>query len=182
MEYDPTPMDVARLVAEYHQTVYRYAYRLTGSVADAEDLTQQVFMTAQAKLGQLRDSACVRGWLFAILRNRYLKTTRKRFPVPAASICLTMEDIPAEVPSSEAIDREALQQALDQLPPPYRVVLGMFYYEDCSYREIAEKLNLPIGTVMSRLARAKSHLRAVLLRRSVGGGTSRTPVKAMLGG
>ena len=182
MVHDPTTMDIARLVAEYHQTVYRYAYRLTGSVADAEDLTQQVFMTAQAKLGQLRDQASARSWLFAILRNRYLKTTRKRKPLPAASMRLSLDEIPAEIPSSEAIDREALQQALNQLPAPYRVVLGMFYYEDCTYREIAEKLGLPIGTVMSRLARAKSHLRAALLGRGVRGGASRSPVRATLGG
>ncbi len=73
-----------------------------------------------------------------------------------------METIPAEPPNGEAIDQERLQRALDQLPTPYRVVLVMFYFEDCSYRQIAERLDLPIGTVMSRLARAKGHLRAYL--------------------
>ena len=60
-------MNVAQLVQEYHGGVYRYAYRLTGSVADAEDLTQQVFLIAQQKLGQLRSPESARSWLFAIL-------------------------------------------------------------------------------------------------------------------
>ena len=56
-----------------------------------------------------------------------------------------------------------IQQALDELPEKFRLILVMFYFEDCSYREIAEKLDLPMGTVMSRLARAKGYLRSRLL-------------------
>jgi len=155
-------MEIAQLVAEHHEAVYRYAYRLTGTVADAEDLTQQVFLTAQGKLGQLRKTESVRSWLFTILRHRFAKTCRRKKPIAAGSIELNVENIPAEVPDAEAIDRELLQRAVGQLPPLYRAVVTMFYYEDCSYREIAEKLDVPIGTVMSRLARAKAHLRAVL--------------------
>ena len=65
--------DVATLVAEHHQAVYRYAYRLTGSVHDAEDLTQEVFLAAQRKMGQLRNIDAAKSWLFAILRNCFLK-------------------------------------------------------------------------------------------------------------
>ena len=60
------------------------------------------------------------------------------------------------------MDSAELQAAIDELPAEFRVVVAMFYFEECSYREIAEKLDLPIGTVMSRLARAKGHLRAKL--------------------
>ena len=66
-------LEVAQLVTEHHQAVYRYAYRLTGSVHDAEDLTQEVFLAAQRKIGQVRRMDRVRGWLFAILRNCFLK-------------------------------------------------------------------------------------------------------------
>jgi RNA polymerase sigma-70 factor (ECF subfamily) len=114
--------------------------------------------------------------LYTILRHRFLKSCRRKRPVAAGSIELNVENIPAEVPDAEAIDREALQRALDQLPPLYRTVVTMFYYEDCSYREIAEKLDVPIGTVMSRLARAKGHLRSVLF--SAGGTADCPPVSA----
>jgi RNA polymerase sigma-70 factor (ECF subfamily) len=153
---------IAQLVAEHHQAIYRYAYRLSGCAADAEDLTQQVFLSAQQNLGQLRAVDHPRNWLYAILRNDFLKACRKRRPVPFGDLPLGLENIPAEIPDDDAIDRERLQQALDELPPDFRLVVMMFYFEDCSYRQIAESLKLPMGTVMSRLARAKAHLRAKL--------------------
>jgi RNA polymerase sigma-70 factor (ECF subfamily) len=156
-------LDMALLVAEQHAAVYRYAYRLTGAVCDAEDLTQQAFLAAQRKLGQLRDPRRARGWLFAILRNCYLKTRRKRVPLSATKVELDVESIPEKLPDELAIDPERLQAALDELPDDFKIVILMFYFEGCSYREIAEKLSLPAGTVMSRLSRAKGHLRTRLL-------------------
>ena len=70
----PVSIDTAQLVGDHYQAVYRYAYRLTGSVADAEDLTQQAFLTMQQKLGQLRSAECVRSWLYSILRNCFLRS------------------------------------------------------------------------------------------------------------
>lgn len=155
-------LDIRRLVADHHQAVFRYAFRLCGGEADAEDLTQQTFLTAQQSLSQLRSAESARPWLFAILRNCFLRNCRKPRPIPAASLELDVDAIPAEVPAAVLIDRAQLQQALDRLPEHYRIVLAMFYYEDLSYRQIAEGLELPIGTVMSRLARAKEALRGLL--------------------
>ncbi|NUQ62650.1 MAG: sigma-70 family RNA polymerase sigma factor [Pirellulales bacterium] len=171
-------MDVAQLVQEHHGGVYRYAYRLTGSVADAEDLTQQVFLTAQQKLVQLRKAESAQSWLFAILRNCFLKGRQKRRPVPAGDLNFDVERIPAEISEDEEIDPEQLQEAIRDLPEAYRLVLVMFYYEDRSYREIAEQLDLPIGTVMSRLARAKAHLRSRLFEPEGHGAASHLPHSA----
>ncbi len=155
------PLDLVRLVEEHSASVYRYAYRLTGSVPDAEDLTQQVFLIAHEKLGQLRDQASVRSWLFTVLRRCMLRARRRSAPLAASSIEMEMELIPEEL-TTEQVDRELLQQALDAIPDDFRLVLVMFYYEGCSYREIAEQLQMPIGTVMSRLSRAKGLLRRKL--------------------
>ena len=155
-------IDVAQLVAEHHQAVYGYAYRLSGMEADAEDLTQQAFLVAQQKLDQLRDIESVRSWMFAIVRNAFLKDRQRRRPVPSADLQLNIDTVPAEIPESDEIDHEWLQQSINELPDGFRVVLVMFYFEECSYRQIAEQLDLPIGTVMSRLARAKGHLRSKL--------------------
>jgi RNA polymerase sigma-70 factor (ECF subfamily) len=160
---DRTELDIAQVVADHHRGVFKYAYRLTGSVPDAEDLTQQAFLTAQQKLGQLRNADSVRSWLFTILRNCFLKGCQKRLPTPAANLSLNVDSVPEKIPPGSEIDRERLQEAIDELPPKFRIVLVMFYYEDRSYREIADQLELPMGTVMSRLARAKGHLRARLL-------------------
>jgi RNA polymerase sigma-70 factor, ECF subfamily len=157
----PGPLDVAALVADYHAELYRYAYRLTGSRPDAEDLTQHVFLMAHTRGEQLRDVGSIRNWLFAILRNTYLKAARRRPPLPAASIELDIDSLPAAEQKIE-IDRERLQSALDDLPDEFKIVVLMFYFEGCSYREIAERLDVPDGTVMSRLSRAKSHLRKTL--------------------
>ena len=155
-------LDIERLVAEHYRGVFGYAYRLTGSVADAEDFTQRVFLTAQRKLGDLHNAESARSWLFTILRNCFWKTSQKRRPLLAGSLAMNLNTIPDHPPREPEIDRERLQQVLNQLPERSRVVLAMFYYEDRSYREIAELLDLPIGTVMSRLARAKSQLRSKL--------------------
>jgi RNA polymerase sigma-70 factor (ECF subfamily) len=152
--------NVAQLVAEHHQAVYRYAYRLTGSVQDAEDLTQQVFLAGQRKIEQLRKIDNARPWLFAILRNCFLKDRQRRRPALAADMALNMEFVPASLPG-EGVDRDRLQKVLDRLPDAFRLVVMMFYFEECSYREIAERLEMPIGTVMSRLARAKGQLRSM---------------------
>jgi RNA polymerase sigma-70 factor (ECF subfamily) len=72
---------------------------------------------------------------------------------------LAVDEIAAPVPEAEAIDREQLAATLAELPDEFRLVLLMFYFEDLSYQAIAEALEIPIGTVMSRLSRAKAHLR-----------------------
>jgi RNA polymerase sigma-70 factor, ECF subfamily len=150
------------LIDGHLDAVYRYAYRLTGDVHDAEDLTQQAFLLAHERLEQLREPERARGWLFTILRNSFLKTVQRTQPVLATNLGLDLEAVPAEAQDGQVVDAAELQAAIDELPAEYRVVLAMFYFEDCAYREIAEKLALPIGTVMSRLARAKRHLRAKL--------------------
>ncbi len=167
MADNPGVSPIARLVVDHHAEVYRYAYRLTGTTADAEDLTQQTFLNAQMKLSQLRSSDAARAWLFAILRNCYLKSRRRRVPALASNIEMNVYEIPADAPLEPPFDRERLQAALDQMPDEFKIVVLMFYFEECSYREIAERLDIPLGTVMSRLSRAKGQLRGRLFELEV---------------
>lgn len=162
MADDRANSDLSQLVAEHAEAVYRYAYRLTGSVHDAEDLTQQVFLTAQQRLAQLREVDRAQGWLFTIARNCFLRTASKKRPVLATSVGVDLDIVPMEEAGSLPVDSAQLQTAIDQLPVDFRLVVVMFYFEDCSYREIAERLELPLGTVMSRLARGKKQLRAAI--------------------
>lgn len=154
----PTSPDIRTLVRDYHHDVYRYAFRLSGSRTDAEDLTQQTFMIAHQRLPQLRQPDRALSWLFAILRTCYLKAERKTTPLTATSIELDVDNIP-ERANEGPVDQELLQAALDELPDEFKLVLVMFYFEECSYKEIADQLQIPIGTVMSRLTRAKGRLR-----------------------
>jgi RNA polymerase sigma-70 factor, ECF subfamily len=159
----PVDLDLPRLVADHASVLYRYAYRLTGSAADAEDLTQQTFLIAHQKLLQLRAAAGARGWLCTVLRNAYLKNQKNGRRLPLACGAFDIENVPDEVVDTLVVDREVLQSALDDLPDGYKLVVLSFYFEDLSYREIAERLELPVGTVMSRLSRAKNLLRTRLL-------------------
>lgn len=156
---------VQRLVDDFYTALYRYAFRLSGSAADADDLTQEAFCKAQLNLGQLRDPARARPWLFSILRNAYLHRIRaeRQQRWVALEGAADVAEAPAEGEAAPEIDPERLQQALAELPEGFRTPVILFYFEDFSYRDIAEQMDLPIGTVMSRLARAKAHLRGRLL-------------------
>ena len=163
-EIDIAEIDIAVLVSQYHRSMYQYAFRLTSSAVDAEDLVQEAFLIAQQKLAQLRSREAARSWLFTILRNIFIRSLKQTRPVSAGSIELNIDNVPQETAADEEIDSERLQQALNRLPPKHRTMLAMFYFEDIPYREIALRMDMPIGTVMSRLARAKSRLRTELFK------------------
>lgn len=161
----PLRPDIGDLVRQHYRAVYAYAYRLAGNAQDAEDITQQTFLTAHRKLDQLREVDKADRWLFAILRSWYLKHYRQRRPAPATNVQLDIDTVSdARAPSGigDEFDEEQLQRALALLPEDFRLALLMFYFEDLSYKEIAARLNIPMGTVMSRLSRAKDHLRRQL--------------------
>jgi len=154
---------VQRLVDDHYIALYRYAFRLSGSSADAEDLTQEAFCKAQQNLSQLRQSDRVKPWLFSILRNAYLhrlRAERQQNCVSLEGVGDVAERTPDVLPD---IDPERLQMALNELAEGFRTPLILYYFEDFSYRDIAEQMELPMGTVMSRLARAKTYLRSRLL-------------------
>jgi RNA polymerase sigma-70 factor (ECF subfamily) len=157
-----SPRAVQQLVDAHYESLYRYAYRLTGSASDAEDLTQEAFCKAQLCYSQLRDAGRAKAWLFSILRNEYLHRVRANGNHREVSL-EGVGDLaePASDPPPE-IDSERLQQALLELPETFRTPIILYYFEDFSYRDIAEQMDLPLGTVMSRLARAKAHLRGRL--------------------
>lgn len=177
-------LDLVQLIRDHHADVYRYAFRLTGTQVDAEDLTQQTFLIAQQKLHQVRDQAKARSWLLTVTRNCYLKQRRRLASLAAQESETPVEQIADDtVPpaGSEAdwIDRQWLQAALDQLSDEHKVVLLMFYFEELSYKEIADRLDVAVGTVMSRLARAKGRLRALLESSQERPPTTRPPMTNM---
>jgi RNA polymerase sigma-70 factor, ECF subfamily len=151
------------LVEQYYPSLYRYAYRLSGSSSDAEDLVQETFCKAQSQLDSLRDLERARPWLYAILRNLFLQRVRSDQSRKTVSLD-TIGDFPqpAGDPLPE-IDPAALQKVLNDMPEGFRTPIILYFFEEMSYREIADQMDLPIGTVMSRLARAKSHLRDRLI-------------------
>jgi RNA polymerase sigma-70 factor (ECF subfamily) len=156
----PSVGELPQLIDAHYEALYRYAYRLSGTAADAEDLTQEAFGKALAHLPQLREPERAKAWLFRILRNLYLHKVRDQkrhriIPLDAVGDLMQREN---DDPMPE-IDPAQLQQALNELDETFRTPIILFYFEEFSYRDIAEQMELPIGTVMSRLARAKAYLR-----------------------
>jgi RNA polymerase sigma-70 factor (ECF subfamily) len=159
MRWPGTTRAIEELVEGHYCALYRYAYRLSGKAQEAEDLAQEAFCQAQLKWSQLRDAQRARAWLFAILRNAYLHKVRDRKMENALPLD-EIGDLPDRTPDPlPAIDPQRLQEVLADLPEAFRTPIILFYFEDFSYRDIADQMNVPIGTVMSRLARAKSFLR-----------------------
>jgi RNA polymerase sigma-70 factor (ECF subfamily) len=163
------PMEVAdfeKLAADFYPSLYRFGFALTRNEADAADLTQQTFYIWAAKGYQLRDRSKVKAWLFTSLYREFLALKRRenRF--------IDTEDL-AESPTAQTalapaamakLDGAIAHEALLSLNEKYRAPLALFYLQQHSYTEIADILNIPVGTVMSRIWRGKLKLRELLAR------------------
>jgi RNA polymerase sigma factor (sigma-70 family) len=147
------------LVKLYYSDLYRFGLSLTGNETDAADLTQETFYIWANKGHQLQNVASVKGWLFTTLHREFLKTCRRRNRFSNESVDEHMEDLP-NVPADcvERADSQTLLRILGEIAEDFRAPLVLYYMEDLSYKEIADILALPLGTVQSRIARAKIQL------------------------
>src|SRR3954465_4481714 len=130
MQWPSGQRRVQELVEAHYLPLYRYAYRLSGSAADAEDLTQEAFCKAQLRLHQLRDPGRAKAWLFSILRNAYLHRRR----ADRQQSCVSLDGVgdlagPAPEPLPD-VDPERLQRALNDLPETFRARVILFCFED----------------------------------------------------
>lgn len=140
--------------------MFGLAYWWLGSRSDAEELTQEAFFQAYKSRATLRDANAVKGWLVSILRHCFMHTLRKRKNRREIQIEEASEMVKGDV--SLTADVLALHKAIDQLDDRYQLPVVLFYFQELSYKEIAEALDLPIGTVMSRLSRGRQLLHAAL--------------------
>lgn len=148
------------LVNLYYASLYRFARSLTRSESDASDLTQQTFYIWGSKGHQLRDRTRAKSWLFTTLHREFLRQRRHQVRFPKVELSEVEPELSSAEPTGvETLDLESVLSALEQVEPLYRAALSLFYVEEMSYREMAEILGVPIGTVQSRLARGKVQLR-----------------------
>ena len=154
--------DFESVVAGYYEPLYRFAISLTRSETDACDLAQQTFYMWATKGHQLRDPSKVKSWLFTTLYRSFLESRRTLTRFPHSELTEAEADLPVILPEA-ARQLDALQavEALGQVDEVYRAPVSLFYLEDCSYQEIADMLQVPIGTVKSRLARGLAQLRHI---------------------
>ncbi|MCZ6675501.1 MAG: RNA polymerase sigma factor [Verrucomicrobia bacterium] len=148
------------IVHEWYDLLYRFALSLCQNPDDALDLTQSAFFKLSSKGHTLRDRSKTKSWLFSVVHREFIDQYRKRRRYPSTTLELVPE--PAsdskEQPGSQ-IDAADVITILGQMDEKFRAPLTLFYLEYFSYKEISEVLDIPIGTVMSRLRRGKDHLR-----------------------
>jgi RNA polymerase sigma-70 factor, ECF subfamily len=177
-ETGPQPTTFADLALPLLPSLYNVAFWLSRNAADAEDLVQETYLKALRGFATFEPGSNFKAWIFRILRNTYL-TSRSGLAVTRT---VALEDemgaggdsgttiypegaIDRETPEANLIrlsDRAALQAAMETLPPPLLEVILLCDVEEMKYREIAGVLEIPIGTVMSRIARARAALRGAL--------------------
>lgn len=155
-----------QIVDAHYQGLYRFALSMCRREATAQDLVQQTFLQWAKKGHTLRDSAKVKTWLFTTIYREWLSIARREKKYEEVEFepdqhGATQNNEDGENPR---VNSATLQTALEQLEPNYRAPLVLFYLKELSYRDIAETLGVPIGTVMSRLSRAKDSLRTILRR------------------
>jgi RNA polymerase sigma-70 factor, ECF subfamily len=154
--------DFESVVADYYRPLYRFALSLTCSEAEACDLTQQTFYLWATKSHQLRDPSKAKSWLFTTLHRSFLGTRRAQTRFPHSEITEMESELPIIAPEmARQLDATQAVEALGQMDETYRAPVALFYLEDFSYQEIADVLEVPIGTVKSRMARGLARLKHI---------------------
>ena len=160
-----------KLTYPHMKLLYNMALKYCGNDFDAEDIVQETYLMAFNKFHQLRDKTKCKPWLLTILRNNFLKSyhkkkTRQKLQetdyinfLEASLLVNNPENILVK-----ASNRQTILKAMDQLPEKYKEVLLLYYMDEMLYKDIANILDIPIGTVMSRLTRARGSLKVILLK------------------
>ncbi len=161
----------------YIDSLYSTAYRMTRNAQDAEDLVQETYFKAYKYYDKFEEGTNFKAWLFKILKNTFINSYRKRQQLPRESDFVVLEESlerrfdddlreRSKSPEDELLETvldEDVQRALDALPPDYRMAVLLADLEDFSYREVAGILEIPVGTVMSRLYRGRRALETAML-------------------
>ena len=172
------PKEFEDLTLQHLKALYNFAYRLVRNAGDAEDLVQETYLKAFRSFEQFEEGTNIKAWLLRILKNtfinRYRQNQRVKEKVDFDKIEESYETLidesgilysenPEELLMKNLYGEE-VESALHELPEEYRIVIHLALVENFAYKEIAELLQIPIGTVMSRLYRGRKILQASLLK------------------
>ena len=159
-------LDFEDIVDRFYPMLYRFALSLARNEADACDLTQQTFSVWATKGHLLRDASKVKSWLFTTLYREFISNRRREMRWPKEDISEVENELPMAMPETvDCLEADQVMAALQSIDETFRAPLVLFYLEENSYEEIGQILEIPIGTVMSRLSRGKQKLQQAFLRR-----------------
>jgi RNA polymerase sigma-70 factor (ECF subfamily) len=169
-------LDFDEIVTRFYESLFQFALSLTRSEADACDLTQQTFYVWATKGHQLRDTTKVKTWLFTTLHRLFLESQRRQTRFPHHELAAVDYELPAISPeAASALDAAQVLRALAQVDQIFQAPVALFYLEDCPYKDIAEILEVPVGTVKSRIARGLGQLQRILADDLRAANPNRTP-------
>jgi RNA polymerase sigma-70 factor, ECF subfamily len=155
------------LIKDYMPRIYRTAYLFMKNRDDASDITQEVCLKAYKNMDTFDENRPLYPWLYRITKNlclNQLQTKKhKEFELPEEALIPGTFHTPDRI-MEEKEANEKIKQALDALKPNYREIIMLKHFHDCSYAEIADILDIPIGTVMSRLYNARTSLKRLLFK------------------
>jgi RNA polymerase sigma-70 factor (ECF subfamily) len=162
--------DFEQLAMPLFASLFNLAQWLTQDRTEAEDLVQETYAKALKGFDSFQPGTNFRAWIYRILRNTFLTSrtglkATKTISLDEEDVSQTIAAVTSETPESLFLaqaDQQAIQAALGQLPVAYREIILLCDVEEMSYRDIAEALTIPLGTVMSRLSRARKAMRGLL--------------------
>ncbi len=158
-------LNFEEIVDRFYPMLYRFALSLARNEADACDLTQQTFSVWAAKGHLLRDASKVKSWLFTTLYREFISNRRREMRWPKEEISEVEHELPCAMPESvDRLETAHVMDVLNSLDETFRAPLVLFYLQEHSYEEISQILDVPIGTVMSRLSRGKQKLQQALIK------------------
>src|SRR3954464_10977289 len=168
--------DFEKAAMPYVDSLYNTAYRMTRNSEDAEDLVQETYLKAYKYYDKFEEGTNLKAWLFKILKNTFINSYRKKQQTPPKADFADIEESfenpvrddsgQARNPEEELLEKvldEDVQHAIEELPHDYRMVVLLADLEGFSYKEIADILEVPVGTVMSRLYRGRRLLEHAML-------------------
>jgi len=152
------------LIARWHAPLWAFVRRLVGNDDEASEIFQDVWVRVIRGIPRLRDGAKLRAWLFGIARRTLMDHLRHEY-AKSPMVDIDVDGIAADAPAGQDTDLYELERALGALPMTEREVLTLFYLQELSLIEVAEALNVPVGTIKSRLFRARRLLRQAMTSR-----------------
>ncbi len=168
-------MDFERLIDEHYASLYRFAISLCANESDACDLVQETFHLWASKGHQLADPSKVKSWLFTTLYRRFLGGRRHLLRFPHQDLEEAAEQLPGSPPQLNSLDWPVLLQNLARLDATFKAPITLFYLEDYSYDDIAKILEVPLGTVKSRISRGIAALQRMFEPSPPGHATGGSP-------
>ena len=152
------------LIARWHGPLWGFVRSLSGDDEAAREILQDVWVRVIRGIPRLRDGSKLRAWLFGIARRTVMDRLRDQY-ARSPPVDVDVDEIPSETAADDIHDREALEDALGRIPLVEREAVTLFYLQELSLSEIAEALNVPVGTVKSRLFRGRRLLRQHMTER-----------------